>query len=211
MMLTRIGVLMIVVLTATGVSAQVIEIQPFAAYVSVEDSLCGGRSRAAIETSPSTSSPASPGAQRLDFSWGTWPRSSPVEPPGERDCRRANSGIQTTLFDVSMSQYTGNLLFHFFRRDSRMRPCILIGAGGTKVDPDAGDLEGTTQFSLGLGAGLKAYMSGRVGARIQFRYAPTYVSALPALWCDVFSSCQAVGVADYAKQAEISAGLMFRF
>ena len=117
---------------------------------------------------------------------------------------------KTTLFDAAVSQYHGNVLFHFVPRDSPFRPYFLFGLGATGVDPDS-DLDGVTKFSFGFGGGIKAYFSENVGGRVQLRWTPTYVSSQPELFCDIFLFCYAVNVADYLNQGELTAGLTFRF
>ena len=125
MMLTRIGVLMIVVLTATGVNAQVIEIQPFAGVrfgggFTVRGSVPGGDRDVAINFEPGLTWGATFGfflgdLAEVEFLWSRQESAIAAAP---------TAASKTTLFDVSMSQYHGNLLFHFFPRDSRMRPYI---------------------------------------------------------------------------------------
>lgn len=115
------------------------------------------------------------------------------------------------LFDASLAQYHGNVLIHFMARDARVRPYILFGLGATNLDPDQEGLEGATKFSFGVGGGLKLFIRNNVGARVQLRLTPTYVSDETALFCDAFGFCYLVEVADYLYQGEFTAGVTFRF
>jgi hypothetical protein len=58
---------------------------------------------------------------------------------------------------------------------------------------------------------VKVPFNERVGARLQFRLTPTYVSEEPALFCDIFGFCYVVGMADYACQGEPTGGVTIRF
>lgn len=128
---------------------------------------------------------------------------------------RQESGLKIKdgedLFDASVSQYHGNVLFHFAPRDARVRPYLLVGLGATNLDPDEPGLDGATKFSFGVGGGLKLYIQNNVGARVQFRLTPTYVTDDTVLYCDIFGFCYAVGVADYLYQGEFTGGITFRF
>jgi opacity protein-like surface antigen len=134
----------------------------------------------------------------FEFMWSRQESALSVEP-------------DTKLFDASVSHYHGNVLFHFGNLASRVRPYALVGLGATILDPDAGDVEGATKFSFGIGGGLKAYFNDTVGLRAQYRLTPTYMSDEPAIFCDAFAFCYVIDEAVYAYQNEWTAGVTFRF
>src|SRR5262245_50307529 len=75
------------------------------------------------------------------------------------------------LFDMKLDLLQGSFLFLFGPREARLRPFVLGSLGATFLSAD--DLDGEAKFSWGVGAGVKWFPSGRIGARAQVRYAPT--------------------------------------
>jgi hypothetical protein len=116
---------------------------------------------------------------------------------------------KTDLFDMAVTQYHGNVLIHLADEENRLRPYVLFGLGTTYIEPNPAAVDGVTKFSYGLGAGIKAYASRFAGIRAQFRWAPTYVSTSPGVFCSVF--CYSVDVADYANQSEVTVGVSLAF
>ncbi len=129
-------------------------------------------------------------------------------------CSRQESGLEPDpggdLFDASLAQYHGNVLVHFSDADA-VRPYIIFGLGATNFNPDAGDIESAAKFSFTVGGGMKVPINESVGARLQLRPTPTYVSAEPARFSDIFGFCYVVGVADYAYRGELTGGVISRF
>jgi len=120
--------------------------------------------------------------------------------------------FKTRLFDAAISQYHGNVLLHFLEPESRWRPYALFGLGGTRFDPDDEDISSLSRFSFGFGGGLKVNFTDHIGARVQGRVTPTYLTSSRAIFCDTFFGVCYIGeVAHYVAQGELTAGVSFRF
>ncbi len=111
---------------------------------------------------------------------------------------------QAELFDVSIDQLQGNLVYQFGGEQARLRPFVSAGLGAAFFG--APGLEGETKLSLGLGAGVKWLPTSKVGARLQARYSPTYLHDSGSDYCDPFGFCQS-----WLHQLELTGGVSFRF
>ena len=115
-------------LFAAPAAAQVVELQPFV----------GGRFGGGFtvnETIPGGTQPVDINIES-GFSWGgTFSLLAGDRAEFEFLYSRQESAIsaesvavpKTTLFDASVAQYHGNVLFHFLPRDSRLRPYLPSG------------------------------------------------------------------------------------
>jgi len=121
--------------------------------------------------------------------------------------------------DMTVNNYHGYAAWSYGRRSSRVRPYFLFGMGAT--DPgkvsfadtlgNSREIDGDSRFSFTLGAGVKAYTRGALGARFGVRFTPTYVkSDASGYWCDPFWGCYVVGDPQYANQWEFHGGLLLR-
>lgn len=108
------------------------------------------------------------------------------------------------LFDVSIDQLQGSLVYQLGGEQARLRPFVSAGLGAAFLG--APDLEGETKLSLGLGAGVRWLPSSRVGARLQARYSPTHLKGASSDYCDPFGFCQS-----WLHQLELTAGVLVRF
>jgi opacity protein-like surface antigen len=72
------------------------------------------------------------------------------------------------LFDVTIDQIQGSLVYQFGGAESRVRPFLTAGAGAAVFS--AADLDSETKLSLNIGAGLKWLPSRRIGVRLQANY-----------------------------------------
>ncbi len=130
------------------------------------------------------------------------------------------SGTTTTeVGDMAINNYHGYAAWSHGRRSSRVRPYFLFGMGVTdpgtvRFEFPSGtprEIEGNSRFSFTLGAGVKAYTQGALGARFGIRFTPTYVkSDASGYWCDPFWGCYVVGDPQYANQFELHGGLFLR-
>jgi opacity protein-like surface antigen len=108
------------------------------------------------------------------------------------------------MFDVTIDQVQGSVVYQFGGDESRLRPFLTAGAGAAFFS--ATDLDGETKLSLGLGAGLKWLPAKRWGARLQALYKPTYLNDSGSDFCDPFGFCTS-----WLSQLELTGGLVFRF
>ena len=128
------------------------------------------------------------------------------------------------LADMSIDNYHGNFVYNFAAGDSKFIPFAFGGLGMTHyspgelknlpvVNPGLTTIDGETRFSSTWGAGVKAYVSPRVGLRVSARWTPTYIKSDDAgLWCDPFYGvCWVVADADYSNQFGFDGGVTFRF
>jgi opacity protein-like surface antigen len=124
---------------------------------------------------------------------------------------RVGSGVELStaqasqrMFDVTVDQFQGSLVYKFGGAASRFRPFVTAGAGASTFSST--DIDSETKLSLGIGAGLKWLPSKRLGARLQAKYTPTYLNDKGSDFCDPFGFCQ-----DWVHQFELSGGVVLRF
>jgi hypothetical protein len=99
----------------------------------------------------------------------------------------------------------GNLLFGDSLDDGR--GFLTFSLGATYINP--ADYSSETDFSFGFGGGGKFYFNDTIGVRIQGRLLSTYINSSTSWWCSY--GCWTVSTGNYLLQAEIDAGLIFRF
>jgi opacity protein-like surface antigen len=97
-----------------------------------------------------------------------------------------------------------SLAWQFGGAATRFRPYLTAGAGATFFS--ATDQDGEAKFSPAFGAGVKWLPNGKLGARFQVRYNPTYLNDSASDFCDPFGFCQS-----WLHQLELSGGLSLRF
>jgi opacity protein-like surface antigen len=115
------------------------------------------------------------------------------------------NGEAGRLFDMSIMQLHGNLLYQFGASGSRLQPYALVGVGSTFFT--AQDLHDEIKFSMGFGAGLKYFVRKEIGVRGQFRYKTHFLNdAQSTDFCDPFGFCQST-----LGQFEFAGGVTFRF
>ena len=89
----------------------------------------------------------------------------------------AAGGEDSEKVSVNLDQFMGNFLIHFRDSEEKLRPFILLGFGATR---GSGEGSSRTQFSFGVGGGIKYFFTENMGLRLQARYAPTYLYSEPA-------------------------------
>ena len=118
---------------------------------------------------------------------------------------RLESGGNTgNLFDMSVLQLHGNVVYQFGRSGSRLQPFAFGGAGATFFS--ATDLQSEQKFSIGVGGGVKWFPWKDVALRGQLRYKPTFLDDKDSDFCDPFGFCQSM-----LRQFEVAGGVTFRF
>jgi hypothetical protein len=116
----------------------------------------------------------------------------------------ATAQASQELFDVTIDQLQGSLVYQFCGEASRIRPFLTAGAGASIFSST--DLDSETKLSFSLGAGLKWLPSKRLGARLQAKYTPTHLNDAGSDFCDPFGFCQ-----DWLHQFELAGGVVVRF
>jgi opacity protein-like surface antigen len=129
----------------------------------------------------------------------------------EASWARQKSGVELTtaeasaeMFDVTIDQIQGSLVYQFGGADARWRPFLSAGAGAAIFGST--DIASETKLALNVGAGLKWLPSKRLGARLSARYIPTYLNDASSDFCDPFGFCQG-----WLHQFELTAGVVVRF
>jgi len=123
----------------------------------------------------------------------------------------ASGGTSTKVFNLRTNQYLGNFLYHLSDRETKMRPFIMFGLGGTNLSPDNG-AKGITRFAWTVGAGAKYNFNHRFGMRVQGKWSPSYITTTSGgFWCDPFFGCWEVGNDHFLHEFDITGGLTLRF
>jgi opacity protein-like surface antigen len=129
----------------------------------------------------------------------------------EASWARVGSGVELStaqasqeMFDVTINQIHGSLIYQFGGAESHIRPFVTAGAGASIFSST--DIDTETKLSLGIGAGLKWLPSKRLGARLHAKYTPTYLNDTGSDFCDPFGFCQ-----DWLHQFELTGGVVVRF
>ena len=129
----------------------------------------------------------------------------------EASWARVGSGVELAtaeasqeIFDVTIDQLQGSLVYQFGGPESRIRPFATAGAGASIFRSP--DIDTETKLSFGLGAGLQWLASKRLGARLQAKYTPTYLNDKGSDFCDPFGFCQ-----NWVHQFELTGGVIVRF
>jgi opacity protein-like surface antigen len=124
---------------------------------------------------------------------------------------RVGSGVELStvqasqeLFDVTIDQLQGSLVYQFGGPESRIRPFVTAGAAASIFSST--DIDTETKLALTVGAGLKWLPSKRFGGRLQAKYTPTYLNDKGSDFCDPFGFCQ-----DWLHQFELMGGVVVRF
>jgi outer membrane protein W len=129
----------------------------------------------------------------------------------EASWARVGSGVELStaeasqeMFDVTIDQLQGSLVYQFGGAESRIRPFVTAGAGASIFRST--DINTETKLALNVGAGLKWLPSKRLGARLQAKYTPTSLNDKGSAFCDPFGFCQ-----DWLHQFELMGGVVVRF
>ena len=113
--------------------------------------------------------------------------------------------VQTTLYDMSIAHFHGNVIYRFGDAAAKVRPFALGGAGMKFFW--ARDLESETKLSFGMGGGLSYLLSRSLAFEGRVTYKPTMMNDSEAGdFCDRFGFCQST-----LQQFEFGGGVRFRF
>lgn len=129
----------------------------------------------------------------------------------EASWARVGSGVELStaqatqeLFEVTIDQLQGSVVYQLGGSESRLRPFVTAGAGAALFS--ATDIDSEAKLSFNLGAGVRWLPSRRFGARLQAKYTPTYLKDAGSDFCDPFGFCQG-----WLHQFEITGGVSVRF
>jgi hypothetical protein len=116
----------------------------------------------------------------------------------------ATAAGRAEMLDVNVDQLQGSFVFQQGGRDAKLRPYLSVGLGAAFFS--APGLDGEAKLSFGFGGGFKWMPTRKVGARLQARYTPTYLSDASSDYCDPFGFCQS-----WLHQFELAGGIAVRF
>ena len=108
------------------------------------------------------------------------------------------------LFDMTVGQLHGNVVYQLLRADVQLRPFVFGGLGATFFR--ASGLNSETKLSWTVGGGVKWFPIPRVGARVHVRYNPVRLNDASSSVCDPFGFCQ-----EALQRVEFAGGLVLRF
>lgn len=122
-------------------------------------------------------------------------------------------GTAPRVFELHTNQYLGDFLVHFTNRESRFRPYVLIGLGVSNLAPGRSDAGSITRFAWAFGGGAKYNFTNHLGARLQVKTSPTYLSSGGhSFWCDpVWGGCWTIGENNFLQEVDFSVGITLRF
>jgi opacity protein-like surface antigen len=115
-----------------------------------------------------------------------------------------SGGVSAEMFDVTIDQIQGSIVYLLVGTDAHVRPFLSAGAGAAIFG--APDIASETKLAFNVGAGLKWLPSSRFGVRLLARYTPTYLNDGSSDFCDPFGFCQGT-----LNQFEFSGGVVVRF
>jgi opacity protein-like surface antigen len=115
-----------------------------------------------------------------------------------------SGGVSAEMFDMTVDQIQGSLVYLLGGADARVRPFLSAGAGAAIFG--ATDIASESKLAFNFGAGLRWLPSSRLGVRLSARYSPTYLNDAGSDVCDPFGFCQG-----WLHQVELTAGLVLRF
>jgi Outer membrane protein beta-barrel domain len=131
----------------------------------------------------------------------------------EASWTRQQSGLEigtaagsARMFDVDIDQFHGSFVWRLGAPGARLRPFFAAGIGASLFS--APELQSETKLSLSLASGLRwmPMPTGRVGARLQVRYAPSHLADAESDFCDPFGFCQ-----DWLHQLQLTGGVVVGF
>jgi len=121
--------------------------------------------------------------------------------------------------DFAVGNYHGVVSYHFGAPSAAARPYLIGGFGFTTYPSltfttaagESREIGGKNRLSSTFGGGMKIYR-GKVGARVEARFTPTYIkSQATGWWCDEYWGCYVTEKSQYSNQIELSGGVLFRF
>lgn len=133
----------------------------------------------------------------IEFMWNYNKADTVAEP--------RSGGAGKTVFTLDTNQYFGNFLYHTSPRENKLRPFVLLGLGATSLHAARNDVSGITRFAWALGGGAKYNFNRRLGARLQAKWSPTYLTTTNGgFWCDPFwGGCWAVGDSHFSTNSTL--------
>jgi len=116
---------------------------------------------------------------------------------------------------MPVDNYHGVITYHFANNDANFRPYVFGGFGATRYAPSTRDgvsFDDEVEFSTTWGGGLKLYPIAKLGFKLGVRWTPTHIrSDTSGIFCNSRFGCFLIDPSKYSNQAELGAGVLFRF
>jgi len=96
-------------------------------------------------------------------------------------------GSKAELFDMSVNQLFGNVVYQMGSGLARLQPFVFGGLGATFLE--ATDVDGETKLAWDVGGGVKWFVNRRFGIEGRVRYKPTELREGSGT-CGPFDFCQ---------------------
>jgi hypothetical protein len=124
------------------------------------------------------------------------------------------------ISDQSLDSFHGVFIYNLGSYLDPVRPFVYGGFGAThfggieftRPTGEVASLGGNTKFSTTWGAGVKWYVTPRIGLQAHLKWTPTYVKSDPgSYWCDPYWGCGVTSDPDYVNQFQLGGALLARF
>lgn len=121
-------------------------------------------------------------------------------------------GVPAGTFDIegSVDYYQGGLLYQFDTRYYGLKPFIVGTLGAGSLSPEGTD--GSTNFSVSFGGGVKYMFSRNIGFRGEYRLFSTSTDFVErGGWCDWWGFCYTGLFEQNLYQSQFAAGIIIGF
>jgi opacity protein-like surface antigen len=131
------------------------------------------------------------------------------------------TGLSTDLFDMSVNYFHLGAVYTAKKIDDGIL-FTTFSLGATQFAPDVAQIEDPQdpnkiirveddwRFSIGLGGGVKKYLSDRIGIRLQLRLLMPIYWASGGLWFGTGGAGLGIGAGTALLQADATAGIIIR-
>ena len=119
------------------------------------------------------------------------------------------TGQRNPLFDMAVEYYQIGGLYEL--RPGRVRPYGLLTAGLTHFNPKPQGRSSEWRFFFGVGGGIKAFVTERIGFRFQGRMLFPYFGQGGGLWCSAPGGCFVSLNGRLVVQADFTGGIFLAF
>ena len=114
----------------------------------------------------------------------------------------------TTLADLKMEHLHMGAAYVYSA--GHVRPFLSVTAGATRLDPKGSGYDSDTHFSLGIGGGVKFFLTDHIGLRLEARAYAIQVDSDSAAFCNN-GTCRVYYDGDFLFQYAAHAGIAIAF
>lgn len=125
------------------------------------------------------------------------------------DLIRRPTGVTEKLFDMSEETFHIGPVYHLQKKNNLVLYST-VSLGATYFNPKSVSNQSEWRFSVAAGGGMKAYLSERVGIRLQARLILPIFWSGGSLWCGTGGCSVGLGAGSSLPQVDLTGGLIFR-